>query len=193
MFSRSRYAFPVLLSFLSPAVGISDTIRDKLPSRPGWRKNRQLATVVQQIRERGLDTVLAQAEAGSVSACVATKLNADPLGKLISVEGALAESAKVTQLLADLEQLLQQDFSFEQLATTLEKRRPCRSICENITGTTRFGTGAAHPETNGTSQHGVGPTGPGSPSAAVAAKLPTGNQHRLTASQLMRALEGSAR
>ncbi len=65
--------------------------------------------------------MLAQAEAGSVSACVATKLSADPLGKLISVEGALAESAKITQLLADLEQLLQQDFSFEQLASTLEK------------------------------------------------------------------------
>lgn len=121
MFSRSCYAFPVLLSFFITSCGYFSADPRQAAEQAWLAQEQQLATVVQQIRERGLDTVLAQAEAGSVSACVATKLSADPLGKLISVEGALAESAKVTQLLADLEQLLQQDFSFEQLASTLEK------------------------------------------------------------------------
>lgn len=121
MSNRHRYALPVVLSFLLTSCGYFSTDPRQAAEQAWLAKEQQLATVVQQIRDQGLDTVLAKAEAGSVSACVANKLSTDPLGNLISVEGALAESAKVTQLLADLEQLLQQDFSFEQLANTLEK------------------------------------------------------------------------
>ncbi|HCU65961.1 MAG TPA: hypothetical protein DF774_09400 [Rheinheimera sp.] len=116
-----RYTLPVLLSFFLTSCGYFSADPKQLAEQAWLAKDQQLAEAVSQIREQGLDAVVASAEAGSVAACVAGKLTTDPLGKLISVEGALAESAKVAQLLADLEQLLQQDFSFEQLASTLEK------------------------------------------------------------------------
>jgi len=52
---------------------------------------------------------------------VATTLAADPVGRLISVEGALVESAKVSQLLADLQQVMEQDVSLDQVAALLQR------------------------------------------------------------------------
>ena len=52
---------------------------------------------------------------------MATTLVADPVGRLISVEGALVESAKVSQLLADLQQVMEQDVSLEQMAGLLQR------------------------------------------------------------------------
>lgn len=121
MSARRFYALPMFFSFFVTSCGYFNADPRQAAEQAWLAKEQQLATVVQQIRDQGLATVLAKAEAGSVGACVASKLSADPVGNLITVEGALAESAKVAQLLADLEQLLQQDFSFEQLASTLEK------------------------------------------------------------------------
>ena len=81
----------------------------------------QLQQVVEQIRSRGLDVVAQSAAAGTVSACVTEKLMQDPLGKLVNVEGALVESAKVTELLGDLQKLMEQEVSFEQVASLLQK------------------------------------------------------------------------
>jgi mannitol-specific phosphotransferase system IIBC component len=84
-------------------------------------KDQQLQQAVEQIRTQGLEAVAAGAEAGSVASCVATTLAADPVGRLISVEGALVESAKVSQLLADLQQVMEQDVSLDQVAALLQR------------------------------------------------------------------------
>jgi len=81
----------------------------------------QIAEAVKQIREQGLAAVAGSAEAGTVAACVASRLAADPMGKLITVEGALVESAKVAQLLADIEQVFSQELSFDSVAALLEQ------------------------------------------------------------------------
>ena len=81
----------------------------------------QIAEAVKQIREQGLAAVAGSAEAGTVAACVASRLAADPMGKLITVEGALAESAKVAKLLADIEQVFSQELSFDSVASLLEQ------------------------------------------------------------------------
>ena len=84
-------------------------------------KDQQLQQAVEQIRTQGLEAVASGAEAGTVASCVATTLVADPVGRLISVEGALVESAKVSQLLADLQQVMEQDVSLEQMAGLLQR------------------------------------------------------------------------
>lgn len=84
-------------------------------------QDEKVAQAIEQIREKGLDAVVASAEAGSTAACVAGRLAQDPLGKLITVEGALAESARVSDLLAELEKLFQTEPSFEQMASLLQK------------------------------------------------------------------------
>lgn len=127
-----RYTLPVLLSFFLTSCGYFSADPKQLAEQAWLAKDQQLAAAVTQIREQGLDAVAASAEAGSVAACVAATLTADPLGKLISVEGALAESAKVAQLLADLEQLLQQDFSFDQLASALEKSAAAAAYAKTL-------------------------------------------------------------
>ena len=127
-----RYSLPLLLSFFLTSCGYFSADPKQLAEQAWLAKDQQLAAAVKQIREQGLDAVVASAEAGSVASCVAAKLAADPLGKLISVEGALAESAKVAQLLADLEQLLQQDFSFEQLAGALEKSADAAAYAKTL-------------------------------------------------------------
>ena len=84
-------------------------------------QHQQLNDAVKLIREQGLDTVVATAEAGTVAACVASKLTADPVGQLITVEGALAETAKITQLVADVQQLLEQELDLMQLSNLLKQ------------------------------------------------------------------------
>lgn len=92
----------------------------------------QLQQVVEQIRSRGLDVVAQSAAAGTVSACVTEKLTQDPLGKLVNVEGALAESAKVTELLGDLQKLMEQEVSFDQVAGLLQKGADAAAYAKNL-------------------------------------------------------------
>ncbi|GGI79516.1 lipoprotein [Shewanella hanedai] len=84
-------------------------------------KNEQLQLVIEQIRSQGLDAVATGAEAGSVAACVAGKLDSDPLGEFINVEGSLVESAQVAELLNELQGLMEQDISFEMVSNLLQK------------------------------------------------------------------------
>jgi hydroxymethylpyrimidine pyrophosphatase-like HAD family hydrolase len=84
-------------------------------------QHQQLNAAVKLIREQGLDTVVATAEAGSVAACVASKLAADPVGQLVTVEGALVETAKITQLVADVQQLLEQEIDLMQVSNLLKQ------------------------------------------------------------------------
>jgi len=112
---------PLGLAFsLSGCDFLGDNAKVKLEQE--WlAQHRQLDDVVKLIREQGLDTVVATAEAGSVAACVASKLAADPVGQLVTVEGALVETAKITQLLADVQQLLEQEIDLMQLSNLLKQ------------------------------------------------------------------------
>ena len=95
---------------------------DKQQLEQAWlAQDPQLQQVVEQIRTNGLDVVAQSAAAGTVSACVTQKLVQDPLGKLVNVEGSLVESAKVAELLGDLQKVMEQDVSFEKLASLLQK------------------------------------------------------------------------
>ena len=103
-------------------------------------KDPQLQQVVEQIRANGLDVVAQSAAAGTVSACVAEKLSQDPLGKLVNVEGSLVESAKVAELLGDLQKVMEQDISFDQVASLLQKGADAaayaKALPESVTVTT---------------------------------------------------------
>ncbi len=105
----------------------------KISQEQQWlAKDQQLADAIGQIRDKGLDAVIQSAEAGSVAACVAGRLAGDPMGRLVSVEGALMESAKVANLLADIEKLLAQDFSFDQLGGLLEQGAAAAAYAANL-------------------------------------------------------------
>lgn len=105
----------------------------KVSQEQQWlAKDQQLADAIAQIRDKGLDAVLQTAEAGSVAACVAGRLAGDPMGRLVTVEGALMESAKVASLLAEIEQLLTQDFSFDQLSGLLQQGAAAASYAANL-------------------------------------------------------------
>ncbi|ACK47412.1 hypothetical protein [Shewanella baltica] len=92
----------------------------------------QLQQVVEQIRANGLDVVAQSAAAGTVSACVAEKLSQDPLGKLVNVEGSLVESAKVAELLGDLQKVMEQDISFDQVASLLQKGADAAAYAKSL-------------------------------------------------------------
>lgn len=95
---------------------------EKANLEQAWlNKDVEIKQAVEQIRSQGLDAVAKSAQAGSVAACIADRLAQDPLGELATVEGALAESAKVAELLSEMEQLMSQDFSFESAANLLQK------------------------------------------------------------------------
>lgn len=95
-------------------------------------KNEQLKLAIEAVRSEGIDAVIKGAETGSVSACVAAKLSQDPLGELVSVEGALAEPAQVAELIGSVQKLLQQDVSFEQVASLLQKGADAASYAKAL-------------------------------------------------------------
>jgi len=84
-------------------------------------KDQQLKEVIEQIRAQGVDAVAASAQVGSLSACVAQELSEDPFADLMQVEGALVESAKVSELLAGIESFMEQEFSLDQVSSLLQK------------------------------------------------------------------------
>lgn len=119
--SVTRPLFTAGLLFLLTSCGyLSENPKTALEQQ--WlQQDPQIAEAVKQIREQGLAAVAGSAEAGTVAACVASRLAADPMGKLITVEGALAESAKVAKLLADIEQMFSQELNFNSVAALLEQ------------------------------------------------------------------------
>lgn len=117
----SRALFSGVALFLLTSCGYFSEDQQQLAEQALLAQDEQVAKAIEQIREQGLAAVAASAEAGSAAACVAQRLAQDPLGKLITVEGALAESARISDLLADLEQLFQREPSLEQMASLLQK------------------------------------------------------------------------
>ena len=119
-----------LVTFLPPFSSILNTFSgcgffesdEKQLLEQAWLdKDQQLKEVVEQIRTQGIDAVAKSAQVGSVSACVAQQLSDDPFADLVLVEGALVESAKVSELLASIESLMEQEISFEQVSSFLQK------------------------------------------------------------------------
>ncbi|GIU16869.1 lipoprotein [Shewanella colwelliana] len=95
---------------------------DKAKIEQEWlEQDQQLKSVIEQIRTQGIDVVARSAQAGSISACVANGLSDDPLGQLVSVEGALVESAQITDLMSQLQGTLEQDVSIEQVINLLQQ------------------------------------------------------------------------
>ncbi|PCK31770.1 hypothetical protein [Pseudoalteromonas piscicida] len=84
-------------------------------------EHQELQQVVEQIRDKGIASVQASAAAGSVAACVANNLDADPMGALIAVEGALQDSANLNELLNSISRLSQQEISIEQFPDLLQQ------------------------------------------------------------------------
>lgn len=80
----------------------------------------QLQQLVGQIRAQGLATVARGAEMGSLSACVSDKLASDPFAELFQVEGALAESAKISELIGQLQAMMEQEISIAQLTSVFQ-------------------------------------------------------------------------
>ena len=115
------FLVPATLSFLLTSCGYLAGDEKQQLEQAWLAKDQQLQQAVEQIRTQGLEAVASGAEAGSVASCVATTLVADPVGRLISVEGALVESAKVSQLLADLQQVMEQEVTLDQVAGLLQR------------------------------------------------------------------------
>ncbi|QYJ74476.1 hypothetical protein [Shewanella sp. FJAT-52076] len=95
---------------------------EKAAMEQAWlARNAELQQAIEQIRAEGLDAVVMSAEAGSVAACVANKLADDPLGELVKVEGALVESARVAELLANVQSMMEQEFDLQNAAALLQQ------------------------------------------------------------------------
>ncbi|KAF7774492.1 hypothetical protein PCIT_a0948 [Pseudoalteromonas citrea] len=84
-------------------------------------QNSELKEAVESIREQGLTAFSATAEKGSVAACVAKQLDADPMGALIEVEGALQDGADLSKLAATIESLSEQEISLESIPQLLQQ------------------------------------------------------------------------
>lgn len=117
----SRALFSGVALFLLTSCGYFAEDQQQQAEQALLAQDENVAKAIELIREKGLEAVAASADAGSTAACVAQRLTQDPLGKLITVEGALAESARVSDLLADLEQLFQSEPSLEQMTSLLQK------------------------------------------------------------------------
>lgn len=119
--SITKWAIPLLMSFLLTSCGYLSEDPQQQAEQSWLAQDEQLNAAINQIREHGINAVIASAEAGSVASCVAQNLQADPLGVLVTVEGALAESTQIATLLNDLQGLLQEDLTLEQMSELLQK------------------------------------------------------------------------
>lgn len=117
----SKWAAPLLMTVLLTSCGYLSENPQQQAEQSWLSQDAELNNAITQIREHGISAVMASAEAGSVAACVAQNLNADPLGDFVNVEGALAETTQIATLLTDLQGLLAEDMNFEQMSELLQK------------------------------------------------------------------------
>jgi len=130
--SLVKWTIPLLMSFLVTSCGYLSEDPQQLAEQSWLAQDEQLNAAINQIRDQGISAVAASAEAGSVAACVAQNLQADPLGSLVTVEGALAESAQIATLLNDLQGFLQEDISLEQMSELLQKSAKAAAYAKEI-------------------------------------------------------------
>ncbi|WP_440055428.1 hypothetical protein ACSLBF_04600 [Pseudoalteromonas sp. T1lg65] len=84
-------------------------------------QHQELKQAVELIRAQGIESVRATADAGSVAACVAKNLDADPVGALIQVEGVLQDSVNLDQLLTTMSSLSDQKMGLDRLPDLLQQ------------------------------------------------------------------------
>jgi hypothetical protein len=82
--------------------------------------NHELEQVIADIREHGLAAMSQSAEAGTMASCVVKQLNADPMGSMIEVEGALQDSANLADLMDTITGLADQELSMESLPNLIQ-------------------------------------------------------------------------
>ncbi|MCF6440169.1 hypothetical protein L1077_12055 [Pseudoalteromonas luteoviolacea] len=83
-------------------------------------ENHELQAVIEQIREQGLEAMAQSAQAGTMASCVASKLDGDPMGALVEVEGALQDGASVAELANSIASLTEQEISLESIPELLK-------------------------------------------------------------------------
>ncbi|WP_052262699.1 hypothetical protein [Pseudoalteromonas luteoviolacea] len=83
-------------------------------------ENQELQAVIEQIREQGLEAMAKSAQAGTMASCVASKLDGDPMGALVEVEGALQDGASVAELANSIASLTDQEISLESIPELLK-------------------------------------------------------------------------
>ncbi|WP_372769210.1 hypothetical protein [Pseudoalteromonas sp.] len=107
----------LMITMIGSTLAACDFAEDpkKALERQYFSEHQELQHAIEDIRTKGLSAVKQGAEAGTVAACVASKLDADPMGALIEVEGALQDSIDLSELLVTLSNLSQQELSLESL------------------------------------------------------------------------------
>ncbi|WP_299804078.1 hypothetical protein [uncultured Shewanella sp.] len=123
---------PAVLAFALSSCGYFGGDEKQQLEQAWLAKNEQLQQVIEQIRSQGIEAVANGADVGSVAACVASKLEMDPVGELVNVEGALVESAKIAELLSELEALMDQDFSLDNMSSLLQKGADAAAYAKQI-------------------------------------------------------------
>ncbi|ACA85127.1 hypothetical protein [Shewanella woodyi] len=139
-----RLVVPALFTFGLGGCGYFDGDEKQQLEQAWLAQNAQLQQVIEQIRSQGIEAVANGAEVGSVAACVASKLEMDPLGELVNVEGALVESAKIAELLSELEGLMEQDFSLENISGLLQKGADAAAYAKQIIAAQGLERGLEH-------------------------------------------------
>ena len=130
--SLAKWAIPLLMSFLLTSCGYLSEEPQQQAEQSWLAQDEQLNAAINQIREQGLNAVVASTEAGSVAACVAQNLQADPLGALVTVEGALAESAQIATLLNDLQGFMSEELTLEQMSELLQKSAKAAAYAQEL-------------------------------------------------------------
>lgn len=84
-------------------------------------QNSELKAAIEAIREQGLETITSTAEKGSIAACVAKQLDGDPMGSLIEIEGALQDSADLSELAETINSLSGEEISLDSIPQLLQQ------------------------------------------------------------------------
>ncbi|MBV7314394.1 hypothetical protein [Shewanella sp. NIFS-20-20] len=130
--NTSRWFLGVSLSSALVGCGfVGET--DKQQLEQVWlAQHQEVQQAIEDIRAQGLEMVAQTAQAGSVSACVAEALAESPVGALASVEGALAESANITELLASLQTAMSEELSIETVSNLLQQGADAATYAKDL-------------------------------------------------------------
>ncbi len=84
-------------------------------------EHESLAEIIKEIRDTGLTELSNTNISDTKMLCVVNKLNQDPIGHLIELEGSLQESANIADLLASMSQLAEQEITLDSLPGLLRQ------------------------------------------------------------------------
>lgn len=84
-------------------------------------EHQAISEVITQIRAHGLNAIETGKASSSVAQCIVSKLEADPMGRLIELEGTLQESANIADLINSMSQLTEQEISLASIPDLLNQ------------------------------------------------------------------------